>query len=61
MVPELDDKYFEAYKAKVYEKLTESDKTVLPSSWWETVIKHYYNNGYSEERTVRAIRETMNR
>jgi hypothetical protein len=45
----------------VYTKLTESDKTVIPSSWWETVIKHYYINGYSEERTVRAIQETMHR
>lgn len=56
-----EDKYFEAYKARVYEKLTELDRSVIPSSWWETVIKHYYANGYSEERTVRAIQETMNK
>jgi hypothetical protein len=54
-----DDKYFETYKAKVYDKLTEADRNVLPSAWWETVIKHYYKNGYSEERAVRAIQETM--
>lgn len=54
-----DDRYFEAYKAKVYEKLTEADRSVLPSAWWETVIKHYYNNGYSEERAFRAIQETI--
>ncbi len=54
-----EDRYFEAYKAKVYEKLTELDRSVLPSAWWETVIKHYYKNGYSEERAVRAIQETM--
>ena len=54
-----EDRYFEAYKSKVYEKLTEADKSVLPSAWWETVIKHYYKNGYSEERAVRAIQETM--
>ena len=61
MQQQTDDKYFESYKAKVYEKLTEADRTVIPSTWWETVIKHYYNNGYSEERTVRAIQETMNK
>ena len=54
-----EDRYFEMYKSKVYEKLTESDKSLLPSAWWETVIKHYYKNGYSEERAVRAIQETM--
>jgi hypothetical protein len=53
------DKYFEAFKARVYERLTEIDRSIIPAAWWETVIKHYYNNGYSEERTVRAIQETM--
>jgi len=28
-------------------------------TWWESVIRHYYNLGYSEERTVRSIIETM--
>ena len=54
-----EDRYFEAYKTKVYEKLTDADRNVLPSAWWETVIRHYYKNGYSEERAVRAIQETM--
>jgi hypothetical protein len=59
MLQSTEDKYFEAYKTKVYEKLIGTDRTILPSTWWETVIRHYYNNGYSEERTVRAIQETM--
>jgi hypothetical protein len=54
-----EDRYFEAYKTRVYEKMTEADRNVLPSAWWETVIKHYYKNGYSEERAVRAVQETM--
>jgi len=29
---ETQDKYFEAYKARVYEKLTEADRSILPSS-----------------------------
>jgi hypothetical protein len=59
MVQTGDDKYFEMYKAKVYERLTETDRELIPAKWWETVIKHYYSQGYSEERTVRAIQETM--
>jgi hypothetical protein len=55
------DKYFEAFKARVYARLTEEDRNVIPAAWWETVIKHYYNNGYSEERIVRAIQETMSK
>lgn len=54
-----EDRYFEAYKTRVYEKLTDADRSILPSAWWETVIRHYYENGYSEERAVRAIQETM--
>lgn len=54
-----EDKFYDEYKARVYEKLTETERTILPSTWWETVIKHYYKSGYSEERTVRAIQETM--
>jgi hypothetical protein len=54
-----EDRYFEAYKTKVYDKLTDADRNVLPSAWWETVIRHYYKNGYSEERAVRAFQEPM--
>jgi hypothetical protein len=55
----MDDRFFEAYKKRVYEKLSETEKSVLPMTWWESVIRHYYNLGYSEERTVRVILETM--
>jgi hypothetical protein len=57
----MEDTIFEAYKARVYAKLTEINKDVIPPTWWDTVIKHYYNQGYSEERAVRSIMETMNK
>jgi hypothetical protein len=57
----MDDKFFETYKKRVYEKLTTINKNVIPPAWWDSVIKHYYNLGYSEERTVRTILETMNK
>ena len=55
----MDDTFFEAYKKRVYEKLSETERGVIPLTWWESVIRHYYNLGYSEERTVRVIIETM--
>ena len=55
----MDEKFFDAYKKLVYERLTEIDKDIIPLKWWDSVIKHYYNVGYSEERTVRTILETM--
>jgi hypothetical protein len=55
----MDDTFFEAYKKRVYEKLSETERDVIPMTWWESVIRHYYNLGYSEERTVRVILETM--
>ena len=55
----MDEKDFETYKKRVYERLSETDKNILPQTWWESVIKHYYSTGYSVERTVRAILETV--
>lgn len=53
------DKILEMYRKRVWEKIREVDRSVIPSEWWETVIKHYYELGYSEDETVRVIRETM--
>ncbi len=55
----MPDKMFEIYKRKVYEKIREIDQTVIPTDWWETVIKYYYNSGYSEERAAHTILETL--
>jgi hypothetical protein len=55
----MEDRFFTVYKQKVYEKLSEIDRSILPHTWWDSIIKHYYTLGYSEERTVRTILETM--
>lgn len=54
-----EDQFFQAYKKRVYEKLSDSERGVIPLSWWDSVIRYYFNLGYSEERTVRIILETM--
>ena len=55
------DQFFEAYKKRVYDKLSETDKKIIPVAWWDSVIKYYYNQGFSEEQTVRVILETVPR
>ncbi len=55
----MTEQAFEAFKKRVYQKLSEEDKNILPETWWESVIRHYFNMGYSLERTVRAILETI--
>ncbi len=55
----MPDKMFEMYKKKVYEKIREIDQTIIPTDWWETVIRYYYNSGYSEERAAHTILETV--
>jgi hypothetical protein len=55
----MPDKYFENYKKRVFDKLVELDRDIIPESWWETVVKHYYDQGYSPDRTVRVVLETM--
>jgi hypothetical protein len=55
----MEDKFYQQYKDKVYARLSELNKESLPPTWWDSVIKYYYNLGYSEERTVRIILETM--
>jgi hypothetical protein len=42
-----DDNYFEEYKKRVYGRLSETDRKIIPLSWWDSVIRHYFNLGYS--------------
>ena len=57
----MEDKFLESYKKTVYTKLNENQKGVLPLTWWDSVINYYYRMGYTEERTVQVILETMNK
>jgi len=55
----MPDTDFENYKKRVFDRLNELDREIIPASWWETVVKHYYQQGYSTGSTVRIILETM--
>ena len=57
----MEDKFLEMYKKRVYEKLNKVDRTILPPTWWDNVIRYYCDRGYTEEQTVRVILETMKR
>ena len=57
----MEDKFLEMYRKSVYEKLGEEDRTIIPPKWWDSVIRHYYELGFSEEQTVRVILETMSK
>jgi hypothetical protein len=53
------DKFFDRYRRRVLDRLTEIDRDIIPATWWDTVIRHYYELGYSTERTVIVILETI--
>ncbi len=55
----MQEKMFERYKARVYEKIKEIDRDIIPATWWDTVIKYYFTSGYSEERAAHTILETL--
>jgi hypothetical protein len=55
----MEDRLLELYKKHVWEKIPKDGGEMIPPAWWETVIRHYYQLGYSEEQTVRVILETM--
>ena len=55
----MSDRYFDQYRRRVLDRLVQIDRDVIPSTWWDTVIRHYYDLGYSTERTVQVILETM--
>jgi hypothetical protein len=55
----MEDKQFERFKARVHENLRNIDPRIIPASWYETVMKYYYDHGFSEERTAQTILETM--
>lgn len=52
-------KDFENYKKRVFDRLKEIDQTLIPESWLESVVKHYYLQGLSADRTVTIILETL--
>jgi len=55
----MSDKFFNQYRRRVLDRLTEVDRDIIPATWWDTVIRHYYELGYTPERTVNVILETV--
>jgi len=53
----MNDRIFEHYRKKVYERLREINPSFDPAAWFDTIIKYYFNHGLSEERTVQSILE----
>lgn len=57
----MEDREFERFMERVYATIREIDRDVIPASWWDAVIKYYYDHGLSESRTTQTILETMRR
>jgi len=55
----MQERMFELYKSAVYLKIKELDRDAIPASWWDTLIRHYFKMGFTEERAALAILETM--
>ena len=53
------DNYFETYKSKVLRTMLEIDGRANPASLGDTLIRHYFNSGYSEKRAATAIIEVV--
>jgi hypothetical protein len=53
------DKFFETYKTRVFKTILEIDRTANPSTLGDTLIKHYFNAGYSERSAATAVIEVV--
>ena len=50
---------FEAYKIRVFRAIFKIDRKVNPASLGETLIRHYFNAGYSERSAAIAMIEVV--
>ena len=53
------DNYFEIYKTRVFKTILEIDRKANPESLGETMIRHYYNAGFSEKSAATAMIEVV--
>ena len=53
------DSYFETYKTRVFKTILEIDRNANPESLGDTMIRHYYNAGYSEKSAANAMIEVV--
>jgi hypothetical protein len=55
----MEDRVFELYRRKVCDRIRVIDRDVTPAPWWDTVIRYYYDHGFSEQLTAQTVVETM--
>lgn len=53
------ERMFELYKSAVYAKIKKLDRDATPASWWDTLIRHYFKVGYTEERAALSVLEMV--
>jgi len=50
---------FEIYRNRVFKTVLEIDRKINPSSLGETLLRHYFDAGYTEKRAATAIIEVV--
>ena len=53
------DHFFEIYKTRVFKTILEIDRRASPASLGDTLIRHYFNAGYTEKRAATAMIEVV--
>jgi hypothetical protein len=50
---------FEIYKTRVFKTILEIDRKANPASLGDTLIRYYFNSGYTERRAATAMIEVV--
>jgi hypothetical protein len=53
------DTFFEIYKTRVFKMVLEINRKANPAFLGDTLIKHYFNAGYSERSAAIAMIEVV--
>ncbi len=53
------DHFFEVYKTRVFKSILEIDRKADPASLGDTVIRHYFNAGYTERSAATSMIEVV--
>jgi hypothetical protein len=55
----MKDREFDLYKHGVLERIKEVDHNIVSPFWWDTLIKYYFNAGFSKKQAARSILEIV--
>jgi hypothetical protein len=53
------DNHFEKYKTRVLKTIFELDQKAAPAALGDTLLRHYFNSGYSEKSAATAMMEIV--